>query len=89
MQKRSAIMWWFRGMAIFAPGPRGLTMLRKQIIKATPANPVPAPGEIDIAAVATVQVTSEAPDHPIDFAFDPHRGSGAIAGSQGSRVSRP
>jgi hypothetical protein len=40
-------------------------MLRKQIIMATPANPVPPPGEIDIAAVATVLVTSEAPDHPM------------------------
>ena len=39
-------------------------MLRKQIIKATPANPVPPPGAIDIAAVATVLATSEAPDHP-------------------------
>jgi hypothetical protein len=45
-------------------------MLRKQIIKATPASPVPPPGEIDIAAVATVLVTSESPEHPIDHAFD-------------------
>jgi len=30
----------------------------------------------DIATIATVQVTSEAPEHPIDHAFDEHRGSG-------------
>jgi hypothetical protein len=63
-------------------------MLRKQIIMATPANPVRPPGEIDIAVVATVQVTSEAPDHPIDFAFDPHRGPGStrwIAGEPGEQ----
>jgi hypothetical protein len=63
-------------------------MLRKQIIKATPANPVPPPGAIDIAAVATVLATSEAPDHPIDLAFDPIGDREALAGSPGSRVSR-
>ncbi len=51
-------------------------MLRKQIIKPEPATPEATTGEIDIATVATVLVTSEAPDHPIDLAFDEHRGSG-------------
>ena len=39
--------------------------------------------------MATVQVTSEAPDHPIDFAFDPHRGPGGtrwIAGEPGEQT---
>ena len=64
-------------------------MLRKQILKATPANPVPPPGEIDIAAVATVQVTSEASDHPVDHAFDGSRGPGGtrwIAGEPGDQT---
>ena len=51
-------------------------MLRKQIIKPSPAAPIPMPGEIDIAAVATVLVTSEDPDHPVDHAFDQQRGPG-------------
>jgi F5/8 type C domain-containing protein len=32
---------------------------------------------MDIARVATVLVTSEDPGHPIDYAFDGHRGPGA------------
>ena len=60
-------------------------MLRKQIIKITPANPVPQPGEIDIAAVATVQVTSEAPDDPIDPGN--HRRRLTHARSSAKRVS--
>src|SRR3954462_2176545 len=40
-------------------------MLRKQIINPQRTTPNATTGEIDIAAVATVQVTSEAPDHPI------------------------
>jgi hypothetical protein len=64
-------------------------MLRKQIIKATQTTPVATPGEIDIAAVATVQVTSEAPEHPIDFAFDGRRGRGGtrwLAGEPGEQI---
>ena len=63
-------------------------MLRKQIIKGLPADPVPVPGEIDIAAVATVLVTSESPDHPVDLAFDDRRGPGGsrwIAGETGEQ----
>lgn len=51
-------------------------MLRKQIIKAFPDHPVPQAGEIDIAATATVYVTSEDPAYPIEHAFDHRRGPG-------------
>src|SRR4051812_9530640 len=64
-------------------------MLRKQIIRASALTPVPTPGEIDIAAVATVLVTSEAPDHPVDHAFDGHRGPGGsrwMAGEPGEQT---
>src|SRR4051812_5699453 len=67
---------------------QGRTMLRKLIIKPNPVTPDSTTGEIDIAAVATVLVTSEAPDHPIDLAFDPHRGPGGtrwIAGGMGEQ----
>ena len=63
-------------------------MLRKLIIKPNPVTPDSNTGEIDIAAVATVLVTSEALDHPIDLAFDPHRGPGGtrwIAGEMGEQ----
>src|SRR4051794_24346841 len=64
-------------------------MLRKQIIKPSPAPPIPMPGEIDIAAVATVLVTSEDPDHPVDHAFDQQRGPGGsrwVAGEPGEQT---
>ena len=64
-------------------------MLRKQIIRAPASAPAPTPGEIDIAAVATVLVTSEAPEHPVDHAFDAHRGPGGrrwIAGEPGEQT---
>ena len=64
-------------------------MLRKLIIKPHLATPDATTGEIDIAAVATVLVTSEAPDHPIDLAFDYHRGPGGtrwIAGEPGEQT---
>src|SRR3954454_8931239 len=51
-------------------------MLRKQIIGPSAAPSAPTPGEIDIAALATVLVTSEDPGHPVDHAFDRHRGPG-------------
>src|SRR5271157_2459514 len=68
---------------------QGRTMLRKLIIKPHSAIPDAITGEIDIAAVATVQVTSEAPDHPIDHVFDDDRGpSGTrwIAGEPGEQT---
>src|SRR4051794_35478937 len=64
-------------------------MLRKQIIGMPPASPVPQPGRIDIAVVATVLVTSEDPDHPVDHAFDSHPGPGGtawLAGEPGEQV---
>jgi hypothetical protein len=64
-------------------------MLRKEILR-TP-RPVSEFGasEIDIASVATVLVTSEDPQHPIDHAFDGQRGPGAtrwIAGQSGTQT---
>lgn len=51
-------------------------MLRKHIL--TPSSPVPAvrQEEKDIAALATVWITSESSNHPIEYAFDTHRGPG-------------
>src|SRR5215217_7362379 len=68
---------------------RGGTMLRKQIIKPSHTPPAPMPGEIDIAAVATVLVTSEDPEHPVDHAFDGRRGPGGsrwVAGEPGEQA---
>ncbi len=62
-------------------------MLRKQIIRSSA--PAPTPDGIDIAASAVVQVTSEAPDHPIDHAFDGDRGPGGsrwVAGEPGEQI---
>jgi hypothetical protein len=64
-------------------------MLRKQIIREPPVSTAPMTDEIDIAVVATVLVTSEAPEHPVDFAFDHHRGPGGnrwIAGEPGEQT---
>jgi hypothetical protein len=64
-------------------------MLRKQIIKASPATPISLAGEIDVAAVATVLVTSEDAEHPIDNAFDDRRGRGGsrwVAGDLGEQT---
>jgi hypothetical protein len=64
-------------------------MLRKQIIKPSPAAPIPLAGEIDVAAVATVLVTSEDAEQPIDNAFDDRRGTGGsrwVAGDLGEQT---
>ena len=69
--------------------PQGRVMLRKQIIKPHPATQGITPGEIDIASVAMVQVTSESPEHPIDHVFDEHRGQRGtrwIAGEPGEQI---
>ena len=50
-------------------------MLRKQILEDHP-DTQSKPGEIPVAAVATVLVTSETVDDPIDHVFDTHRGRG-------------
>src|SRR5207249_8244982 len=73
------------------PGPlskqrTGGIMLRKHLLTDHPAAQVTAPGEKDIAALATVGVTSEAADYPIDNVFDSHRGPGGsrwVAGAPG------
>jgi len=55
---------------------QGGVMLRKHIVKAPPNLSVPEPGEMDIAATASVQVTSEDSAHPIENVFDHRRGPG-------------
>jgi len=52
-------------------------MLRKEILRPHRGTPASRDSEMDIAALATVLVTSEDPDHPIDHAFDGERGPGA------------
>jgi hypothetical protein len=64
-------------------------MLRKQIIKESSAAPVSTASAIDVAAVATVLVTSESPEHPVDYAFDDRRGPGGsrwVAGGPGEQT---
>src|SRR5438128_2404598 len=64
----------------------GGIMLRKHLLTDHPAARVTVPGEKDIAALATVGVTSEAADYPIDNVFDSHRGPGGsrwVAGAPG------
>lgn len=51
-------------------------MLRKQIVPRRSGESVSFEGEISVADVATVQVTSEQPGHPIENAFDGCRGPG-------------
>ena len=63
-------------------------MLRKQVISKPSRDPAPLEGEISIADVATVQVTSEETHHPIDHAFDRSRGPGGsrwVAGAPGEQ----
>ena len=65
-------------------------MLRKQILGTPPPSPsVRGAAEKDIAAIATVLVTSEDPSHPIDHAFDDQRAPGGsrwIAGQPGEQT---
>src|SRR5215510_12281201 len=49
------------------------SMLRKQLLTERPVAPNPQPEELDIAALATVFMTSEAADHPIENVFDTQR----------------
>ena len=51
-------------------------MLRKQLLT-TSSVPTARSLERDISTIATVLVTSEDPDHPIDHVFDGQRGPGA------------
>jgi hypothetical protein len=48
--------------------------MRKQILKSHPAVSAPPRGELDVAAIATVLVTSELAGHPVENAFDGQRG---------------
>jgi hypothetical protein len=52
------------------------TMLRKQVTPKRPGASSSLEGEIEVAKVATVQVSSEQNDHPIDHVFDTSRGPG-------------
>jgi hypothetical protein len=64
-------------------------MLRKQILIDRPAILASQPGELDIAAHATVLVTSETAEHPIDHVFDTQRGPGGtrwVAAEPGEQV---
>jgi hypothetical protein len=51
-------------------------MLRKHILIECPTAQASPLEEKDIAALATVLVTSETVDHPIDHVFDTRRGPG-------------
>jgi hypothetical protein len=51
-------------------------MLRKQIVPRHSGESQSLEGELSIPDVATVQVTSEEANHPIDNAFDHNRGPG-------------
>jgi hypothetical protein len=70
-------------------------MLRKQIIPTPGSAGADAPRQIvdqdakDIAALATVLVTSESPDHPVDHLFDGRNGRGGtrwIASAAGEQT---
>ena len=61
-------------------------MLRKHLLTDHLTERVAEPGDKDIAALATVWVTSEAADYPIDNVLDSRRGPGGsrwIAGEPG------
>ncbi len=64
-------------------------MLRKHILAECPTAPASPREEKDIAALATVLVTSETADHPIDHVFDTQRGPGGsrwVAAEPGKQV---
>jgi hypothetical protein len=64
-------------------------MLRKQLLTTHQTVSGRGAAEKDIAAVATVLVSSEDPRHPIDYAFDGQRGPGAsrwIAAQSGEQT---
>jgi hypothetical protein len=64
-------------------------MLRKHILAERPTVPASPREEKEIAALATVLVTSESADHPIDNVFDTRRGPGGsrwVAAAPGEQV---
>ena len=58
------------------PAPSGGMRLRKHLLAAAPPAGVSSSDEKAIAAIATIWVTSEAADAPIDHVFDQRRGPG-------------
>jgi hypothetical protein len=50
--------------------------MRKHILPSRPTTAAPIPEELDVASIATVAVTSEAVEHPVENAFDHRRGPG-------------
>jgi hypothetical protein len=58
------------------PAPTGGTRLRKDLLTTRPLATTSQPGAKEIAAIATVWVTSEAAEAPIDHVFDRHGGPG-------------
>jgi len=68
-------------------------MLRKHIIsnasQATATETALTPDGMHVPALATVLVTSESPDHPVDYLFDGHDGPGGtrwIASADGEQT---
>jgi hypothetical protein len=64
-------------------------MLRKHILIECPTAQASPREEKDIAALATVLVTSETADHPIDNVFDPRCGPGGsrwVAAAPGEQI---
>src|SRR5262249_7047639 len=73
----------------FARPDGGLAMLRKQVTPKRSVEFASPEGEIAVARVATVLVSSEQADHPIDNVFDNSRGPGGsrwIAGEPGEQT---
>ena len=63
--------------------------MRKQLLKTDSATAATVPGELDVATIASVAVTSEAVDHPVENAFDHRRGPGGsrwIAATPGEQT---
>lgn len=64
-------------------------MLRKHVLASVSADGGTVSDSLDISELATVLVTSEAPDHPVDHLFDASRGPGGtrwVAGSDGEQA---
>src|SRR5687768_13514217 len=79
-----------RGKYMAGPGDakQAEVVLRKNVLRVAPPPPVP-PDEIDVAGAAVVTVTSEAPGHPVENAFDRRRGPGGsrwVAGEPGEQA---
>jgi hypothetical protein len=63
--------------------------MRKQILQSPQSVKAPPAGELEVATIATVQVTSESASHPVEHAFDGQRGPGSshwIAGTPGEQT---